>query len=339
MCVLWEGEKGFVFDTQTEIQKTFIAKIRAEGIDAALAWLKTVKDGKERTHPRALTLCREPTGRTDVLEVAEDTTFDRARVYTAREGRVTLENLKIDTEYFFRVNGGETNRFRTEGAFARFIRIDGALNVRDIGGGRIKQGLIYRGSDICDHFPLTEKGKRTFTEELGIRTEIDLRAEATGDLTVSAAGACVRRVHLPYRPYREVFEPAHRKGICRIMEFLSDEEVYPVYVHCFGGADRTGMIALYLRALAGESDDTIHTDYELTGLSTYGAGAKEGADGFRRRNADYYLAFLSMLEKYAPKAPLSVTVPLFLQDAGVTPDCLARIRRIIQKAPSGQEDA
>lgn len=114
------------------------------------------------------------------------------------------------------------------------------------------------------------------------------------------------------------------------MEFLSDESVYPVYIHCRGGADRTGMIALYLRALAGDSDDEINTDYELTALSTYALGGAEGADGFRSRNAEYYVNFLNKLNEYGEGKPLSVTVRRFLISAGVSPKTLDKIVSIIK---------
>ena len=91
------------------------------------------------------------------------------------------------------------------------------------------------------------------------------------------------------------------------------------------------MIALYLRALAGDSDDAIHTDYELTALSQYALGAAEGADGFRSRNASYYKAFIDKMSEYATGKPLSMSVPRFLLDSGVSEKCIEKIRDIIKK--------
>ena len=122
------------------------------------------------------------------------------------------------------------------------------------------------------------------------------------------------------------------------MEFLADESNYPVYVHCMGGADRTGMIALYLRALLGEEDEEIHRDYELTALSTYAAGAAEGANGFRRRDSSYYVEFLQMLDAYAPGEPLKVQVRAFLRACGVTEQILERIVHILQKSENKEDD-
>ena len=115
------------------------------------------------------------------------------------------------------------------------------------------------------------------------------------------------------------------------MEIFADERRYPIYFSCMGGADRTGMIALFLRAIAEEEDDTIHTDYELTGLSTYAAGAAEGADGFRSRNRPYYRALLDKLREYAPHQPLHVCAKEFLLSCGVTKAQIEQIARIIKK--------
>ena len=176
--------------------------------------------------------------------------------------------------------------------------------MRDLGGNKIKQGLLYRGSDIDLCYPLTNEGRQAFKDVLKIKTELDLRLEVDGARPCIISEG-VQLVRLPYRPYKEIFEPQHKKRICDILEFLSCEENYPIYFHCLGGADRTGMIAIYLRALAGESDEMIHTDYELTGLSSYAYGIAEGIakTGIRSRNSDYYKDFISMLEIYAPGEP------------------------------------
>ena len=121
------------------------------------------------------------------------------------------------------------------------------------------------------------------------------------------------------------------EALRQIFHLLALESTYPVYIHCMGGADRTGMIALYLRALLGESDEDIHLDYELTALSTYAAGAKEGADGFRSRYAPYYRAFLDRLQDYAPGKTLKEAVPAFLCHCGIPREQLDTIRKMLRR--------
>ncbi len=333
MARLISPADGFVFDTHTDLQNTFIEKIHTEGTDAALDWLLGVKNDTERSYPRALTLSWAADGSPSyTAEVSETEDFaDPFLVITTDGTECEIENLKIAQTYFWRVNGGEARSFTTKADAPRFIRIDGALNVRDIGGGKIKQGLLFRGSEIERYFHITEAGKHVFTDVLGIKTQLDLRIECQGTIEKSPAGESVSLVQLGYRPYMEVFEETHKAGIVTIMELLTHEENYPVYFHCMGGADRTGMIALYLRALAGESDDEIHTDYELTGLSTYAGGQAEGATGFRNRSAPYYAAFLDTLDTYAPGGTLADKVHAFLLDCGVTREQIEKILSIIKK--------
>ena len=63
----------YVFDTHTEIQNCFIEKINEHGIDAAIAWLKKIKE-TELSHPRALTFVWEGSGG-DVFELSENENF------------------------------------------------------------------------------------------------------------------------------------------------------------------------------------------------------------------------------------------------------------------------
>ena len=331
MAKLIFPQNGYVFDTHTQIQNEFIGIIEREGIDKALQWLRPLKDGSEYTYPESLTFVWEDASEEAVFELSKKEDFTDAAVVKTQKNSCTLTNLEIGTKYYWRVDGGQSNWFETKDNLFRFIRVDGLLNVRDVGGIALRQGMLYRGSELNGHFTITEAGKNTFINELKIKTELDLRKPWLGLIDVCPAGEEVALVQLPYRPYKEVVFDEHKQGICRIMEFLSDETVYPVYMHCMGGADRTGMIAFYLRALAGEDIDSIHLDYEITGLSSYALGAAEGADGFRSRYADYYVEFLDIMASYAPGKPIAEQVKAFLLSCGVTEATIEKIMTILKK--------
>ena len=324
---------GFVFDTHTDVQNEFINRIHCDGIDSALDWLLPVKDGKEISYPRSLLFSWDGEGDTFTLEISLDREFTSPFRITLRDKSYAIENLYIGTTYYWRVNDSEIRTFSTLGNSPRFIKIDGVPNVRDIGGGRIKQGLLYRGGELERCYEITEQGKDTFVNKLRIKTELDLRLDRVGMLFECPAGETVDLVQLPYRPYDEIFEATHRAGIVRIMNFLADESHYPVFFHCLGGADRTGMIAMFLRAIAGESEEEIHTDYELTSLSAYAMGIAEGvrAQGFRKRTANYYSEMIDKLREYAPGEDFSQQVLCFLFDCGVTPATIDKIRDIIME--------
>ena len=321
-----------VINTYTEIQNKFIESIKENGIDSALEWLLPLKKNDELSKSKSICFTWDESTSPYVFELSEDATFSVVYSVCVNENKLKLSNFKIGQKYYWRVNNGNVHTFETLNNSYRFIDIEGALNVRDIGGINIKQGLVYRGSEIETLYKISDEGKSTFVDLLKIETEVDLRVEGDKCDRASFAGERVRYKCLPYRPYLEIFEDIHKKELFDIMEFLSDEKNYPVYFHCLGGADRTGMLAMYLRAIAGESDEDILIDYELTSLSNYAYGLTEGvgALGFRSRNADYFVGFLERLKAYQGKN-LSQNIVSFILDCCVKPETIEKIRMIILK--------
>lgn len=326
--------EGYVFDTHTPVQNEFISRINKSNTEDALEWLLPVKDNHEISKPMSLTFKWEAEEGPYTLELSENVDFSDSLVFKTTSNTLEVSNLKIGTSYFWRVNQCEKSSFSTKDNRFRFIDVDGALNVRDVGGVSIKQGLVYRGSEIDAHFEITDKGKKEFCETLKIKTELDLRgAQEFAGGEKSVAGDSVQRVQMPYRPYYEVFEEPNRSQLVKIMELFANKENYPVYMHCMGGADRTQMISMFLRAIVGESDEMMHLDYELTSFSVYSAGVSEGvaARGFRSRNGSWYVNFLKRLEPFGEGKTLSEKLVSFMMDCGVTEECIESIKEIIKK--------
>ena len=140
------------------------------------------------------------------VEIATKPDFSNARIIDIEaDGRsCELYNLLKSTKYFVKVtaysgndilNEAETD-FLTTSVGPRVMNVDGIYNVRDLGGYTVNgsettlQGLVFRGgsltpADIYDS-KLTESGKKIMSEELGIKTEIDLRSPAeAGNLSES----------------------------------------------------------------------------------------------------------------------------------------------------------
>ena len=323
---------GYVFDQYTKVQRGFIDKVRAEGIDEGIKFIGEAPGECDLSFPEKIYVCPEGESDSFVLEISENEDFSDSFIIECNtEGEI--ENLKNGQRYFWRVDGGETHWFITRDNEWRFINIDGLHNVRDVGGRGIKPGILYRGSEIMGvDFQISERGLHTLRDQLKVKTELDLRKEYVGRYTDSPPAPGVDLKQLPYRPYVEIFEDEHRKGIVKIMDLLSDESVYPVYFHCMGGADRTGMIALYLEALAGESEEDVFLDYELTSLSRIYNPQKGVSDNLHRsRKAPYFTEFLEELAKYAPGQGLAAQVRAFLLDSGVSGECIDKIVKIIKK--------
>jgi protein-tyrosine phosphatase len=163
------------------------------------------------------------------------------------------------------------------------IELQGAYNVRDLGGLRTKDGrvtrpgVVYRGDSLDAITPGDEK---VLFDKLGIGTIIDLRTKAETELV---------DVHFPVPRYRYSVLIEGRLGH---EPFPSDDpvELAKVYLsnldngrpavkatmeviarnlqagvatlfHCAAGRDRTGIISALLLGLAGVTDGQIAQDY------------------------------------------------------------------------------
>lgn len=185
-------------------------------------------------------------------------------------------------------------RIEGVGARERLVRLEGALNCRDLGGyptadGRVTRwGVVYR-SDGLDQ--LTD-ADLDLLEELGIRLVIDFRI----DLEVDRAPTRLRdhphlrRQRLPIGDEfagTTVLELIQSGEVTRytvdqvaagyehmLAEWatsfgaaitdLADEANHPALFHCTAGKDRTGLMAMLLLGTLGVADDDIVRDYELT---------------------------------------------------------------------------
>ncbi|MEP7273645.1 MAG: tyrosine-protein phosphatase [Acidobacteriota bacterium] len=77
---------------------------------------------------------------------------------------------------------------------------------------------------------------------LGIKTIVDLRGDAERSVRADAERAGLRYVNLPLAP-KSYPQP---EVAARFLEIVSDQNNWPVYVHCAGGRHRTGaMVAVY----------------------------------------------------------------------------------------------
>ena len=193
-------------------------------------------------------------------------------------------------------------------------------NARDIGGWkttdgrRIKQGMVYRGSEI---YGLSDESNAYMRDILGIRCEFDLRS---ADDHISEKSTidpdAVRYVLIHSEAYDEFVV---RKDLCKqIFDVFLDADNYPMYIHCIYGADRTGTVCAMLEAVLGLSKEDILREYELTSLID---------DNHRNRDSEEVTDFLDALKPYG--ATFEEAVPAFLNSCGVTDDDMEKIRSIL----------
>ncbi|MBQ6731215.1 MAG: tyrosine-protein phosphatase [Bacilli bacterium] len=195
----------------------------------------------------------------------------------------------------------------TTGDYPRWINARPMFNVRDHGGymtssgQRIKQGLIYRGGEITPatgwksgqmytgdvggrytdsngrmqdgHITSqTNESKEVFRNVMGMVNglEIDLRSSGERNNYTAcgfANGGDISYKLLSISSYDNGMKN-NKNEIKQVFEAFAQADQHPVYYHCYGGADRTGVVGFMLGALLGMSYTDLVIDFELTTYSS-----------------------------------------------------------------------
>lgn len=169
----------------------------------------------------------------------------------------------------------------------RVISLEGASNVRDLGGlratdgRRTRFGLLYRSDSPGE---LTATDVAALVDERGLRTVVDLRspqeAERDGRCPLREAGLAYANHPLSSDIGVGQVVPELVKGslsghylgylgsgaerVVAAARLLADPAHQPALVHCAAGKDRTGtMVAILLDALGVRHSDIV-ADYALT---------------------------------------------------------------------------
>lgn len=177
-------------------------------------------------------------------------------------------------------------------ALDRYVPLEGASNMRDLGGlsladgGRVRRGRVFRSAGLSE---LTSSDQATIAG-LGIATVIDLRSEAErahapsrlpsglevlapGDGGVGAqpglrqrnpktAADAIAMMRTGNRSYPERLAAA----VSETFRVVAEDKAGGVLFHCSAGKDRTGFVAAMLLLSAGASRDTVIEDYLATNL-------------------------------------------------------------------------
>lgn len=213
--------------------------------------------------------------------------------------------------------------FMTDALPPRVLTVDGISNVRDIGGFRsqkfgclVRQGLLYRTSELNSHANITDSGRNILENELKVRTDLDLRGSSEERISVLDQEK-VTWINIPLTAYSDAFREENRPVYGIAFRLLTDADRFPMIVHCWGGIDRTGTFLFFLGALLGVSEDDLCTDYEFSSFSRWGR---------RSRNSDQFSDFLNLFHKCGKDT--CSCAENFLHSCGIS-DCeIDSIRRI-----------
>lgn len=177
----------------------------------------------------------------------------------------------------------------------RWIELDGAVNVRDLGGlptaggARTRAGVLLRSDNLQG---LSDKDVRRLVDDQGVRTVLDLRtpgeivAEGPGPLVAEGLRhvACNLIPGWDPRTYDAARVVPHEKReegdlshhyiqyldeaadqVVRALRVIADSDSGPVVVHCAAGKDRTGVVVALALVVAGVGREDVVADYALTG--------------------------------------------------------------------------
>ena len=272
------------------------------------------------------------------IEVAENPQFTgHVMHFAALPGRQEAQahSLKTNTQYYWRVVGvdatgtplcSQTASFRTADEAPRWIFFEGTPNVRDLGGWhtldgrRVRQGLVYRGGELNSHQTATPAGLRFAEYELGIRTDLDIRGQVELDMLPSGGPAFsphVRWLNIPLAAYADINTAEQRANYAKAFRAFSDPTNFPIYMHCWGGADRTGTLVFLINAVLGVPDEWLLLDYEMTALATWGA---------RSRDNELFQGFMAMLRSYSPAPDYQAQAIAYWNACGITDAEIANLK-------------
>ena len=247
--------------------------------------------------------------------ISQDKTFntiEREYQVSGSEDSIIFDNPYSGTEYYWQVIATKqddslvySDIFNfTSANLPRTVLIEGVSNTRDIGGNvglnnkKVKEGLVYRGMGLE---AITTNGENEFKNQLGIKTEVDLRGIGEGTenyLNLSSY------YHYP-SPLDYFSNSGDSMGIetegtnslvpsfGNAVKVFADKNNYPIYFHCAVGRDRTGWMGLCLDFLCGVSEEVALKQFILSLFATSGAYLKGNKDFYHRylRIRDYINTF------------------------------------------------
>lgn len=331
----------------TSEQASYISSSNYDSISA---------DGKkELSRPKPLKLtfsygdCKDYT-----VEISRDENFTDSVSYYTTKGYVNVYNLYVGEAYAWRVtaelNGktvtSDADFFITDDKAPRNLYVDGVTNVRDLGGwqattGRVKQGMIYRCGRLNKSWQsnveieITDGGVSTMLNELGIKSEIDLRRPEgqvpsdrppeTGGITESPLGASVNYYNVPMN--MDVANSnkidGNAEAIKEFFSILGNKDNYPMIFHCDIGTDRTGMCAFLINGLLGVSESNLYRDYLFSNF---------GKIGVKRSLSNITGAYVNQLKAYSGDTLAQKIENYLVNEIGVSKTDIDTMREMMTEA-------
>lgn len=337
-------------DVRTEDQKAFM---EYDGDYAALtatqfqSLFHTVPNDSQ-SEAKTFTIGFEHDGEADKYEVelSLDEEFEAPMVFAANNGKATIQNLFVGSEYFYRIKAttddeveySKVYTLETADVLPRIVNVGGMTNCRDLGGkvtatgAKIKQGMIYRTASLDDNQSgsiINDTGRETMLKQLKMHTEIDLRGGPAGTGGEGSASATATSKLNDSNVVYDFIPFAYSNGkdnlfrniipVRKFFECFAEEDCYPAFFHCRIGTDRTGLCATLLNGLLGLSIKEIYQDYLFSNFGSIGKTSTVG-----QANEDGIAGYIRELREFEG-ATLQESVYNFLRTIGVKATTLQSI--------------
>ena len=206
---------------------------------------------------------------------------DPYTVVGTKEPTISFYNSFLGTNYFKIVanfttgdkQSSDVKTFKVTEQAPRNLYVGNMPNFRDMGGrttyagGKVKQGLIYRGAGNKFDYNSTPNAdaQDVMLNQLRLKTEINV-SNNTGN-NISLSGNKVVDAFMAYGavPYSNLARNSVR--IRQVMDVLADESNYPVFYHCRIGTDRTGITGFMINGLLGVPFNEAVQDYGFSNFA------------------------------------------------------------------------
>ena len=169
----------------------------------------------------------------------------------------------------------------------REVKLQGAVNFRDLGGyknkdgKKVKTGLLYRSAALNIKYDFDFRGPyevKTAPDKIPVgTTRISLPAgsENVGDSNYMKNMGRYMKSDSFLLSFYTVLTPFKDRYAPLFDSLLANKNASPILFHCTAGKDRTGIAAALILYALGVDEETIFNDYEATNYYRRNENAKQ----------------------------------------------------------------
>ena len=200
----------------------------------------------------------------------------------------------------------------------RQIVLEGAQNVRDMGGYKAENGKITKWRKFIRADGLERLSRSDIKKLLdyGLSIDIDLRSDMEYESWVDVLQHCrevdyyqvqlLKDLRISFDSLGGIYvntADSCQKGFYKVFKIMADNPEKTILFHCAAGKDRTGMTAALLLMLAGVSKEDIITNYTVTTENLYSVLERfsnendENLKDYLGSEGEYIERFVNHIEK------------------------------------------